>query len=163
MQTLKRSRAHLIPTGRAWTAPSGRLHLLLPLAACGLISLNACEITTAGAVYSMVEGSSLNQTGKTASDHLISSITGQDCNLLRYQQTGRYCLSSAQLAEMAAAEKRYNPGYCYRHLAQVVCYTEPDPTQSDETRVFWDQNFHPKPASAMSGTVPQGADVPLVQ
>ena len=159
MQPQRRSRPHWIPAGGARMAPIGRLRFLVPLAALSLLSLNACEITTAGAVYSMVEGSSLNQTGKTASDHIVSTITGQDCNILRYQQTGRYCLSSAQLAEMAAAEKRYNPGYCYRHLAQVVCYTEPDPTQSDETRVFWDQNFHQKSV----GTVPNGANVPMVQ
>lgn len=109
--------------------------LLLPLAALSLLSLSACAVTTAGAVYGLVEGSSLNQTGKTASDHLISTITGEDCNILRYQKTGTYCLSSAQLAEMEAAEKRDNAGYCYRHLAQVVCYTEPDPTASGETLV----------------------------
>lgn len=109
--------------------------LLVPLAAALLLALPGCEITTAGAVYSMVEGSSLNQTGKTASDHLISSITGEDCNILRYQKTGRYCLSSAELAQMAAAEQRDNFGYCYRHLAQVVCYTEPDTAASGETRV----------------------------
>ena len=109
--------------------------MIIPVAAIALLSLNACEITTAGAVYGLVEGSSLNQTGKTASDHLISSITGEDCNLLRYQKTGNYCLSSAQLAQMTAAEKRDNAGYCYRHLAQVVCYTEPDPTASPETLV----------------------------
>jgi hypothetical protein len=108
---------------------------LLPLAVLSLLSLTACAVTTAGAVYGLVEGSSLNQTGKTASDHLISTITGEDCNLLRYQKTGTYCLSSAQLAEMAAAEKRDNAGYCYRHLAEVVCYTEPDPTASGDTLV----------------------------
>lgn len=109
--------------------------MLFPLAAMALLTLNGCEITAAGAVYGLVEGSSLNQTGKTASDHLISAITGQDCNILRYQKTGKYCLSSAQLAQMDAAERRDNAGYCYRHLAQVVCYTEPDPTASPETLV----------------------------
>lgn len=109
--------------------------MILPLAAIGFLPLSGCEITTAGAVYGLVEGSSLNQTGKTASDHLISTITGQDCNLLRYQKTGRYCLSSAELAQMAAAEKRDNFGYCYHQLAQVICYTEPDPTASGNTLV----------------------------
>ncbi|HWT98694.1 MAG TPA: hypothetical protein VN229_13800 [Terriglobales bacterium] len=111
------------------------LNVLAPLAAALLLALPGCEITTAGAVYSLVEGSSLNQTGKTASDHIVSSITGEDCNILRYQKTGRYCLSSAELAQMAAAEQRDNFGYCYRHLAQVVCYTEPDTAASGETRV----------------------------
>jgi hypothetical protein len=109
--------------------------VLIPLATALLLALPGCEITTAGAVYGLVEGSSLNQTGKTASDHLVSSITGEDCNILRYQKTGRYCLSSAELAQMAAAEQRDNAGYCYRHLAQVVCYTEPDTGASDETRI----------------------------
>lgn len=110
-------------------------HMLAPVAACALLVLTGCEITPAGAIYGLVEGGSLNQTGKTASDHLISTITGQDCNLLRYQKTGKYCLSSAQLAQMEAAERRDTAGYCYRHLAQVVCYNEPDPTASPETLV----------------------------
>lgn len=109
--------------------------VLFPLAALALFGLTACEVTTAGAVYGLVEGSSLNQTGKTASDHLISSITGEDCNMLRYQKTGKYCLSSAELAQIEAANKRDNAGYCYHHLAQVVCYDQPDPTASPETRV----------------------------
>ena len=109
--------------------------VLLPLAALAFLPLPGCAVTTAGAVYGLVEGSSLNQTGKTASDHLISTITGEDCNILRYQKTGRYCLSSAELAQMAAAEKRDNFGYCYHQLAEVVCYTEPDPTASGNTLV----------------------------
>jgi len=100
-----------------------------------LLLLGGCEITTAGAVYGLVEGSSLNQTGKTASDNLISTITGQDCNILRYQQTGKYCLTSAELAQMQAAENRDNAGYCYRNLAQVTCYDQPDPTASSEIRI----------------------------
>ncbi len=107
----------------------------VPLVVLMLASLTGCEVTTAGAVYGLVEGSSLNQTGKTASDHLISTITGDDCNLLRYQKTGKYCLTSAELAQMEAANRRDTAGYCYRHLAQVVCYDQPDPTASPETRI----------------------------
>jgi hypothetical protein len=106
------------------------------LLAIGLIlALTACQITTGAAVYGLVEGSSLNQTGKTASDHLASLVTGQDCNILRYQQTGKYCLSSAELAQMDAAERRDNAGYCYRTIGEVWCYNQPDPTASPETRV----------------------------
>lgn len=108
---------------------------LMSLVVLSITSLTACQVTTAGAVYGLVEGASLNQTGKTASDHLISTITGEDCNLVRYQKTGKYCLTSAELAQIDAANKRDNAGYCYRHLAQVVCYDQPDPTASPETRV----------------------------
>lgn len=100
-----------------------------------LLALSGCEITTGAAVYGLVEGSSLNQTGKTASDHLASLVTGQDCNILRYQQTGKYCLSSAELAQMEAAEKRDNAGYCYQTIGDVWCYDNPDPTASPEIRV----------------------------
>jgi hypothetical protein len=110
-------------------------YALMPLVILCVASLTGCEVTTAGAVYGLVEGTSLNQTGKTASDHLISSITGEDCNLVRYQKTGKYCLTSAELAQIDAANKRDNAGYCYRHLAQVVCYDQPDPTASPETRI----------------------------
>lgn len=120
---------------KQWQTSGTTALFLAPLAALLLLGLGGCEITTAGAVYGLVEGSSLNQTGKTASDHLVSSITGEDCNILRYQKTGRYCLSSAELAQMDAAEKRDSAGYCYRHLAQVVCYSEPDTNASPETRV----------------------------
>lgn len=109
--------------------------LLVVLILASPLALGGCEITTAGAVYGLVEGSSLNQTGKTASDHLISTITGQDCNLLRYQQTGKYCLSSAELAQMDAASRRDNAGYCYRTIGLVTCYDQPDPTASSEIRV----------------------------
>jgi hypothetical protein len=107
----------------------------MSLVVLSITSLTACQVTTAGAVYGLVEGASLNQTGKTASDHLMSTITGEDCNLVRYQKTGKYCLTSAELAQIDAANKRDNAGYCYRHLAQVVCYDQPDPTASPETRV----------------------------
>ena len=118
------------PTGNLLAA--GRL---LVLGIGLLLTLSGCELTTGAAVYGLVEGSSLNQTGKTASDHLASLVTGQDCNILRYQQTGKYCLSSAELAQMEAAEKRDNAGYCYRTIADVWCYDNPDPTASPEIRV----------------------------
>ncbi len=80
----------------------------VPLVVLMLASLTGCEVTTAGAVYGLVEGSSLNQTGKTASDHLISTVTGDDCNLLRYQKTGKYCLTSAKVLSASKVRSRLN-------------------------------------------------------
>ncbi|MET1029240.1 MAG: hypothetical protein ABWY00_18870 [Dongiaceae bacterium] len=125
---------HPAQLSRAWRrlCRTACLRLIGPAA---LLFLSGCQVTTAGAVYGLVEGSSLNQTGKTASDNLISTITGQDCNILRYQQTGKYCLSSAELAQIDAVERRDNAGYCYRTLALVTCYDQPDPAASSENRI----------------------------
>jgi hypothetical protein len=110
--------------------------LLLGLAM--LATLSGCaglaEIP-ATAVLASVQGVALNQTGKLASDHVVSAITGEDCNLLRYQETGNYCLSAAEIAAKEARERRDLSGYCYRRRGQVTCYTTPDLTASDETRV----------------------------
>ena len=74
---------------------------LAPLAGLALLAvLTGCEavaLTPAIAVYGAVEGVALNQTGKLASDHAASAITGQDCSFLRYKDTGNYCRSAAKL------------------------------------------------------------------
>jgi hypothetical protein len=117
-------------TFRRILAPYIGLALLAVLTGC-----EALALTPAIAVYAGVEGIALNQTGKLASDHAASAITGQDCSFLRYKDTGNYCRSAAEIAAQEAIERRDLSAYCYRRLGQVTCYDTPDPTATDEIRV----------------------------
>lgn len=109
---------------------------LVGLASLGLLSgCTAIALTPAPAVYAGVEGVALNQTGKLASDHVMSAITGQDCSFLRYKDTGNYCRSAAEIAAQEARERRDLSGYCYRRRGLVTCYASPDPTATEEIRV----------------------------
>lgn len=110
--------------------PSIGLALLAGLSGCATLAA-----VPAIAVYAGVEGVSLNQTGKLASDHAVSAITGQDCSFLRYKDTGNYCRSAAEIAAAEAIARRDLSGYCYRRRGLVTCYTTPDLTASDEIRV----------------------------
>lgn len=112
-----------------WRALAG-LALLASLSGCA-----ALAATPAIAVYAGVEGVALNQTGKLASDHVVSAITGEDCSFLRYKDTGNYCRSAAEIAAEEAKARRDLSGYCYRVRGSVTCYDAPDPTASDEVRV----------------------------
>lgn len=110
--------------------------LLIPLVGLALLAaLSGCATLAAVpaiAVYAGVEGLSLNQTGKLASDHVVSAITGEDCSFLKYKDTGNYCRSAAEIAAKEAIERRDLAGYCYRRRGMVTCYSTPDPTASDE-------------------------------
>jgi hypothetical protein len=117
------------PRWRTW-APFAGLALLLVLSGCTAIAL-----TPAAAVYAGVEGIALNQTGKLASDHAASAITGQDCSFLRYKDTGNYCRSAAEIAAQEAIERRDLSSFCYRRRGLVTCHSTPDPTATDEIRV----------------------------
>ena len=86
--------------------------------------------------YGIVEGVSLNQTGKTASDHLASLATGDDCSILDYTKTGKYCRTAAEMAQEQAEKNRPYPGYCYRQRASVVCYKTPDPNATDPVETY---------------------------
>jgi hypothetical protein len=112
------------------------LALLAALALLAVLSgCTALALTPAAAVYAGVEGVALNQTGKLASDHAASFITGQDCSFLRYKDTGNYCRSAAEIAAQEARERRDLSGYCYRRRGLVTCYDTPDPSATDEIRV----------------------------
>lgn len=119
-------------TIQSWRAlvPFVGLALLAVLSGCSLLAASP-----AIAVYAGVEGVALNQTGKTASDHVVSAITGQDCNILRYKDTGNYCRSAAEIAAEEARARRDLAGYCYETRGLVTCYDTPDPTASNEIRI----------------------------
>jgi hypothetical protein len=109
----------------------GGLGLGLPLGGCQTMGL-----LPAAAVAGTVEGVSLNQTGKTASDHLISAITGEDCSVLRYTKTGKYCLTDAEIAAEQARLHRPYEGTCYKVRGNVACYDQADATHTSETEVY---------------------------
>lgn len=104
--------------------------------------LGACDTTvippwiSGGTAYVAVEGIALNQTGKTASDHLASMATGSDCSIMDFSKTGKYCRTAAEMAQEQAALTRPYPGYCYRSRADVVCYDQQDPTATTELDVY---------------------------
>ncbi|WP_374653148.1 hypothetical protein [Dongia sp.] len=104
--------------------------------------LQGCNTTTiptwvsGTTAYAAVEGISLNQTGKTASDHLASLATGDDCSILDYTKTGKYCRTAAEIAQEQAEKNRPYPGYCYRQRATVICYDTPDRTATDALETY---------------------------
>jgi hypothetical protein len=117
--------------------------LTLPLLLLGGLilglSLGGCQTMAflpAAAIAGTVEGVSLNQTGKTASDHLVSAITGEDCSALRYTKNGKYCLTEAELAAAEARLHRPYEGTCYRVRGNVACYDQADATHTSETTVY---------------------------
>ncbi|MCC7168171.1 MAG: hypothetical protein IT565_11440 [Rhodospirillales bacterium] len=96
--------------------------LLVPALALALAGCDAfTEQYPQTSGYLGVEVVSLVATGKTATDHLMSMATGQDCSSIRAKDEGRYCVSRL-------GEPIKKPDvYCYRTLGQVTCYKEPDP------------------------------------
>ncbi len=85
-----------------------------------ILALIGCLIVLSGCTgLVLAEGASIVATDKGLEDHLVSLASGKDCSGVR-RETGRtYC-----------EEDEANPAptlYCYRTLANVTCYHEPDP------------------------------------
>lgn len=124
-------------SGGASMRPSMGLALLaavLILPGCNTTTIPTWISGTTG--YAVVEGIALNQTGKTASDHLASLATGDDCSILDYTKTGKYCRTAAEMAQEQAEKNRPYPGYCYKQRADVVCYDTPDPTATTGVDIY---------------------------
>jgi hypothetical protein len=122
------------PFRRFLTPPllvSGGLALSLSLGGCQTLGF-----LPAVAIAGTVEGVSLNQTGKTASDHLVSAITGEDCSVLRYTKNGKYCLTDAEIAAAEARLHRPYEGTCYKVRGNVACYDQADATHTSETEIY---------------------------
>ncbi len=116
-----------------------RCGILLPGLALAMAGCNTTTMpswVSGTTAYAAVEGISLNQTGKTASDHLASMATGEDCSILDYTKTGKYCRTAAEIAQEQAEKHRPYPGYCYRQRAGVVCYDTVDGTASDAQMLY---------------------------
>lgn len=111
--------------------------LTLPLVAAGaLAGCHTAALLPPAAIAATVEGVSLNQTGKTATDHLISAVTGEDCSVLRYTKEGKYCLTDAEIAQEQARLHRPYEGTCYKVRGNVACYDQSDATHTSETTVY---------------------------
>ena len=120
-----------------------RRHFTLPLLVLGglalSLSLGGCEtfgVLPAAAIAATIEGVSLNQTGKTASDHVVSAITGEDCSALRYTKNGKYCLTDAEIAAADARLHRPYEGACYKVRGNVACYDQADAAHTSETETY---------------------------
>ncbi len=79
-------------------------------------------------------------TDKFLTDHAVSYATGEECSSLQLEQTGAYCRSAAEIAaeeaEEAARQQAAQPDlYCYRTLADITCYEQPDHQASLAQRV----------------------------
>jgi hypothetical protein len=118
--------------------PFRRLFALPLLLLAGLI-LAGCEtigVLPAAGIAAAIEGVSLNASGKTVSDHLVSAITGDDCSVLRYTKNGKYCLSDAEIAAEQARLHRPYEGTCYKVRGNVACYDQADAEHTSETTVY---------------------------
>jgi hypothetical protein len=118
--------------------PFRRLFALPLILLAGLI-LAGCEtigVLPAAGIAATVEGVSLNASGKTVSDHLVSAITGDDCSVLRYTKNGKYCLSDAEIAAEQARLHRPYEGTCYKVRGNVACYDQADAEHTSETTVY---------------------------
>ena len=127
---------------RARTTPrclSGRRLLALPLLLAGGLALAGCQAAgflPPAAIAATVEGVSLNASGKTASDHLVSAITGEDCSVLCFSLFGFFCLSFVVIAANEARLHRPYQGFCFLVRGNVACYDQADATHTSETTVY---------------------------
>lgn len=96
------------------------------------VLLGACE---AMVPYAIIDGAMVVGTQKTMADHAISLASGKDCSLVRIDRGLTYC------KEDEPAAPRPNL-YCYRELAGVTCYSQPDPARNAKTQLGNnDQNY----------------------
>jgi hypothetical protein len=113
--------------------------IALSLLLTGGFTLAGCQAAgflPPAAIAATVEGVSLNASGKTVSDHLVSAITGDDCSVLRYTKNGKYCLTNAEIAAEEARLHRPYEGTCYKVRGNVACYDQADATHTSETTVY---------------------------
>ena len=68
---------------------------------------------------------SLPQTKKLPTDHLISAMTGQDCSMIQYEQSGQYCRENRQVDNGKI--------YCIKTLGSVECHRRADPYYGGES------------------------------
>lgn len=94
---------------------TGVLVLAIPLAGCS------------GELF-VIESISAAISDKTASDHIVSLVSGKDCSFLRVEQDKSYCVEDAKIASQSHL-------YCYTTLASVTCYTAPHPQRAPAERI----------------------------
>ena len=72
------------------------------------------------------------ETGKTIPDHIVSEVMNKDCSAERWYNDGKPCADDETTTVAASV-----PEYCYRTLADVSCYSKPDPFDPANDEVAW--------------------------
>jgi hypothetical protein len=90
---------------------------MLLLAGCAAAPVVA---GVAGADYAQTTA-----TKKTLIDHVASSVTGEDCSVIAFSETGTYC------QEKIVVQRP--PIYCFKTLGDVECHNAPDPYRNSDT------------------------------
>lgn len=103
-------------------ASSLRLAILSATAAGLLAGCAGPEIAAVGAAAGLA---TFTSTKKTLTDHAASAVTGRDCSLISWTETGVYC------PEQVVVDR--SNLYCYRTLGGVDCHTLPDPYKNSQT------------------------------
>jgi len=85
-------------------------------------------LTGACGSIAAVEGASTVVSDKTVSDHIVSLASGKDCSTVRIEQGLTYCVEDMPKVNQERL-------YCYRTLADVVCYNRADERATDDVRV----------------------------
>jgi len=84
--------------------------------------LSSCAAEALWGGYVVAETLTVVNTDKTMADNVTSAITNKDCRTIRKNQNGdTYCLDKKK-----KTNKTKNV-YCYRTLADPVCYTTQKP------------------------------------
>lgn len=100
---------------------AGLLFVALLVSGCGTGGLIA------------LEGASVMASDKTASDHLVSLMSGKDCSVVRSEQGLAYCVED----QAPILAPKY---YCYKTLGSVSCYDRPDPRRSPDQLIGRDEH-----------------------
>jgi hypothetical protein len=74
---------------------------------------------TAYTLFGIAEITSLINTQKTITDHILSAASGRDCSTIRAKDEGVYCIDKNKMKGPKKPEV-----YCYRTLADVNCYAD---------------------------------------
>jgi hypothetical protein len=99
-----------------FTTIAAMMAVVVPLAGC-----------TGGELFA-IEGVSAAVFDKTASDQIVSLVSGKDCSFLRVEQDKSYCVEDAKIIKQSHL-------YCYPTLGAVTCYTSPDPSRAPSERI----------------------------
>lgn len=95
--------------------------------------LSSCALEALWGGYATTETLTIINTDKTIADNIASTITNKDCNSIR--KNTEYCLDKEKKA------KKLDEVYCYRTLADPICYTEKRPYgETNELNTLIKQN-----------------------
>ncbi|WP_431858882.1 hypothetical protein [Azospirillum sp.] len=105
--------------------PTLRRTAVLTLAAALLAGCWSPKPGPLAAITATADVVAVTTTKKTIANHIESGITGRDCSVVSYEQTGELC------PEPKVVDR--SNIYCYRTLADVNCHYLPDPYKNGQT------------------------------